>query len=291
MAREADTPSDFVSQVPTLEEDMLRVRKEHRRESRFLAVVYPLTAVVGGILVWYALIYIAQMPDYILPRPDQMIRELYLSAPLFFKHGWVTIYEAVGGFLLGVALGIPIAVGIVWSDGFGRALMPILVFTQTMPKVAIAPLFILWFGFGILPKIVVAFLICFFPIVISMATGLQSVEREMLELVRSMSATKYQVFLKARIPTSVPFLFSGLKVAITLSVIGAIVGEFVGANQGLGYLVLVANGQVDTPLLFAILVILACIGFGLYAVVSYVERIFIPWHVAETQEGMREFSY
>ena len=191
-----------------------------------------------------------------------------------------------------VVIGVPIAIAIVWSEPFGKAIMPILIFSQTMPKVAIAPLFILWFGFGLLPKIVIAFLISFFPVVISMATGLLAVETEMLELIRSMAASKRQVFLKARIPTALPFLFSGLKVSITLCVIGAIVGEFVGANQGLGYLVLWANGQTQTALLFSVLVVLAVIGYALYSIVLYLERLAIPWHTAvKTHQDSKEFSY
>ncbi len=291
MTQDVDTQL-IPERPPDLEEDMARILATVRSGWRFSGMVYPLLAIVGGVAVWYAIIYFLNMPHYILPRPERILVEIFQQYHLMLQHGWVTTYEAVAGFLLGVAIGVPCAVLIVWSEPVGRALMPLLIFSQTMPKVAIAPLFLLWFGFGILPKVVVAFLICFFPIVISMATGLRSVETEMLELVRSMSATKLQVFFKARVPTSLPFLFSGLKVSITLSVIGAIVGEFVGSNSGLGYLVLVANGSVDTPLLFAVLIILACIGFGLYGVVSLLEPLFIPWHAAvKGQEGRQEYSY
>lgn len=275
-----------------LEEDLTRLREGARSTWKSWRILYPLLAVTTGVILWYSLIYFLDMPNYILPSPERILVEIFQQYHLMLRHGWVTMYEAVAGFLLGVAIGVPCALLIVWSEPMGRALMPLLIFSQTIPKVAIAPLFLLWFGFGILPKIIVAFLICFFPIVISMATGLQSVEREMLELVRSMSATNFQVFLKARIPTSLPYLFSGLKVSITLSVIGAIVGEFVGSNEGLGYLVLVANGNVDTALLFAIIIVLSWIGFVLYGIIPILERLFIPWHAGvKAHERQPEYTY
>ncbi len=275
-----------------LEEDLTRLREGARSTWKSWRILYPLLAVTTGVILWYSLIYFLDMPNYILPSPERILVEIFQQYHLMLRHGWVTMYEAVAGFLLGVAIGVPCALLIVWSEPMGRALMPLLIFSQTIPKVAIAPLFLLWFGFGILPKIIVAFLICFFPIVISMATGLQSVEREMLELVRSMSATNFQVFLKARIPTSLPYLFSGLKVSITLSVIGAIVGEFVGSNEGLGYLVLVANGNVDTALLFAIIIVLSWIGFVLYGIIPILERLFIPWHTGvKAHERQPEYTY
>ncbi len=276
---------------PDLQEDLARLGRAAAGRWKSRGIFYPLLAVVVGFAAWYALIHLLKIPNYVLPPPEQILVELYNQSHLMLKHGWVTTYEAVAGFLLGVAIGVPCALLIVWSEPIGRALMPLLIFSQTMPKVAIAPLFLLWFGFGIMPKVVVAFLICFFPIVISMVTGLKSVEREMLELVHSMSASKLQVFMKARVPTSLPHLFSGLKVSITLSVIGAIVGEFVGADRGLGYLVLVANGNVDTPFLFAILMVLATIGFIMYGIIPFLERIFIPWHAAvKTPEGKQEYT-
>ena len=277
---------------PTIEEDLERLRAIERGSRQRSRALYPMAAALLGVAAWYLVILALRMPDYVLPSPHQVFAELLAAPGLFLEHGAVTVSAALGGFLLSIVIGVPIAVAIAWSDAFGRAIMPFLIFSQTMPKVAIAPLFILWFGFGLVPKLVIAFLISFFPVVISMTTGLLAVEGEMLELVRSMSATKAQTFLKARVPTSLPFLFSGLKVSITLCVIGAIVGEFVGANRGLGYLVLWANGQTETALLFAVLVVLALIGYGLYALVSALERLLIPWHVAvRSHRELRDFSY
>jgi NitT/TauT family transport system permease protein len=283
---------EAADRYPTLEADLEKVRQSRRGGSLTAALVYPGLAVLAALGAWYGAIVLLAIPPYVLPLPQDVLGELVAAPGLFARHAGITLYAAVGGFVLSVVVGVPIAIAIVWSEPFGKAIMPILIFSQTMPKVAIAPLFILWFGFGLLPKIVIAFLISFFPVVISMATGLLAVETEMLELIRSMAASKRQVFVKARIPTALPFLFSGLKVSITLCVIGAIVGEFVGANQGLGYLVLWANGQTQTALLFAVLIVLAVMGYVLYSVVLYLERLAIPWHTAvKAHQDAKEFSY
>jgi NitT/TauT family transport system permease protein len=157
--------------------------------------------------------------------------------------------------------------------------MPTMLFFQIVPKVAIAPLFLVWFGVGATPKILVAFLISFFPIVIDAAVGLRSMSPEMDDLARSMGATRLQVFTRFRLPTSLPYLFSGLKVAATLAIAGTVVGEFVGADKGLGYLLLVTNSNIETALMFATIVALTIIGLVFYYVVERLEAILIPWHV------------
>jgi NitT/TauT family transport system permease protein len=155
--------------------------------------------------------------------------------------------------------------------------MPLLLIAQLVPKVAIAPILLIWFGYGLLPKVLIAFLVAFFPIVVNVATGLAAVERELLDLGRSLEATRWQIFRKFRMPTALPELFSGMKIAITLAVIGAVIGEFVGGNSGLGYLILVANQDLDTPLAFAALLILSVAGILLYAAIELAERLLIPW--------------
>ena len=149
-----------------------------------------------------------------------------------------------------------------------------------MSKIAIAPLFLVWFGVGTLPKVLVAFLISFFPIVIDAAVGLRSMSSEMNDLARSMGATRWQVFARYRLPTSLPYLFSGLKVAATLAIAGAVVGEFVGADKGLGYLLLVTNSNLETPLMFATILALTIIGLVFFYAVEFLEKLLIPWHVS-----------
>jgi NitT/TauT family transport system permease protein len=253
---------------------------------------YPLLGVVIVLLLWYALVWLFAMPTYILPTPHEIVVKILAEYPLILKHAWPTIFEAVAGFILATFFGMLFALLIVSSRRLGEMIMPIFIFSQTMPKVAIAPLFLIWFGFGYIPKIIISFLIAFFPIVIAMATGLNSVEREMLELLRSLSAKTNQIFLKARIPTALPYLFSGLKVAITLSVIGAIVGEFVGSDKGLGYLVLLANSDLDSPLLFAVLMTLALIGYLMFYLVCFLEKKLMPWHQSvKAKMTTREYTY
>jgi NitT/TauT family transport system permease protein len=157
--------------------------------------------------------------------------------------------------------------------------MPTMLFFQIVPKVAIAPLFLVWFGVGPTPKILVAFLISFFPIVIDAAVGLRSMSGEMVDLARSMGSTRWQVFAQFRLPTSLPYLFSGLKVAATLAIAGTVVGEFVGADKGLGYLLLVTNTNMETALMFATIVALTIIGLVFYYLVELLETFLIPWHV------------
>ena len=176
------------------------------------------------------------------------------------------------GFLASGLLGIPGGILIVWSKTLERILMPIFVTSQTIPKIAIAPLFIIWFGIGLFPKVLVSFLIAFFPVVISTSVGLKAVEPEMIDLIQTMNATKWQIFRKVRIPNSLPFIFSGLKIATAFATVGAVVGEFVGSDKGLGFVLIVSNSMLETPQLFAALIPLSLIGIILYLVVAKLEK-------------------
>jgi NitT/TauT family transport system permease protein len=191
-----------------------------------------------------------------------------------------TTWETLVGFVLAAATGLLAAVVMVYSSTVEKTMYPMLLFAQVVPKIAIAPLFVVWLGFGSSPKIVVAVLMAFFPIVISGVTGLRSVDPELLELVATMGAGQAQTFRKIRFPASLPHLFAGLKVAATLAVTGAVVGEFVGANEGLGYVILQANGNIDTPMLFAGLIIMSLLGVLLFAVIEIAERLLLPWHAS-----------
>lgn len=259
--------------------------KAKKKRDKLFGFLFPTLLIVVLIVIWQMAVVGFKVPEYLFPGPGSILKTMANEFVLLASHGYTTTYEAIIGFFMAIAFGVPCAILIVWSRPIERALMPLLVFSQTMPKVAIAPLFLIWFGFGILPKIIVAFLICFFPIVISTAAGLKAVEEEILDLIRSMSASTFQIFVKARIPNSLPYFISGVKVSITLAVIGAIVGEFVGADRGLGYIIMVANGNLDAKLLFAAIFALAIIGYGLFAIVTVLERILMPWHVGVRQEG------
>jgi NitT/TauT family transport system permease protein len=219
------------------------------------------------------------MPPYLLPSPVAIAQTFVAEFPELLRHGWVTTYEMIAGYALAVAIAIPLAIAITSSARFNQFVMPTMLFFQIVPKVAIAPLFLVWFGVGATPKILVAFLISFFPIMIDAAVGLRSMSTEMADLARSMGATRLQVFTRFRLPTSLPYLFSGLKVAATLAIAGTVVGEFVGADKGLGYLLLVTNSNMQTALMFATIVALTIIGLVFYYLVELLEGLLIPWHV------------
>ncbi|MFD9907528.1 ABC transporter permease [Streptomyces sp. NPDC059063] len=229
---------------------------------------------------WWVIAAADWVEPYLLPSPGATFDVLLDKPGYLWEHGWVTTYETVLGFLIAVGVGVLSAVIMVYSTTVEKTLYPILLFAQVVPKIAIAPLFVVWLGFGIAPKIVIAVLIAFFPVVISMVTGLKSVDPEMLQLSATMGARPWQTFLKIRLPASLPHLFSGLKVAVTLAVTGAVVGEFVGADEGLGFVILQANGNLDTPMLFAGLLVMSLIGVVLFVLVEAAEKLLLPWHAS-----------
>ncbi len=244
-----------------------------------LGKLTPLVGILAFLLAWQFVVFAWNMPPYLLPSPVAVAQTFISELPDLLRHGWVTTYEMLAGYALAVSVAIPLAIAITSSARFNEFVMPTMLFFQIVPKVAIAPLFLVWFGVGATPKILVAFLISFFPIVIDAAVGLRSMSTEMTDLARSMGSTRLQVFTRFRLPTSLPYLFSGLKVAATLAIAGTVVGEFVGADKGLGYLLLVTNSNMQTSLMFATIVALTIIGLVFYYLVELLEGLLIPWHV------------
>lgn len=218
----------------------------------------------------------------LLPRPSQIAVALWrgLAEGDLLSDTLITLTEVVQGYLLGSAIGFLLAIPVAESRTAERILTPYIVAAQAIPKVAIAPLFVVWFGFGIIPKVLSAFLLGFFPVVVATVTGLKSVDPDMLDLARSMRAGRLKTFLYIALPHSLPHVFAGLKVSVTLAVVGAVVGEFVGSNSGIGYLLQIANGNFDLPLMFAALIVLSFIGVILFAAVDAVERWMLPWHAS-----------
>jgi NitT/TauT family transport system permease protein len=247
--------------------------------ARLITRLTPFAGILVFLAVWEIGVKVFKAPAYLLPPPSAIFDTGIGEFPRLARHGWVTLYEMLLGYGLAVVVAIPLAIAITSSERFDRFTMPTLLFFQVVPKVAIAPLFLVWFGVGTTPKVLVAFLISFFPIVIDAAVGLRSMSAEMRDLARSMGATRMQVFARFRLPTSLPYLFSGLKVAATLAVAGAVVGEFVGADKGLGYLLLVTNSNLETALMFATLFALTIIGLAFFYAVELLEALLIPWHV------------
>ena len=228
-----------------------------------------LTTVI--LLIWQASVPLLGLSEFVLPTPWSIGERMVKDAELLALHASFTLLEVLIGFAAAVVLGVPLALAIFYSRVFENAVYPLLVALQTVPKIALAPLMVLYLGYGWTPKIVLAFLISFFPIVISTVVGLQSLDKGLVNMVRSMGSTEWQTFFKVRLPAALPSIFGGLKVAISLAVIGAIIGEYIAAERGLGYLQLQANSQFDTTLNFATVVTISLVGVLLYYAVAIVE--------------------
>ncbi|MGC4866436.1 ABC transporter permease [Micromonospora sp. DT53] len=232
------------------------------------------------VVAWWFVAAREYVPNYLVPTPGQVWETMTTQWSELARHTLVTLYETVLGFVLAAALGLVTAVAIAYSRTLDKALYPIVLFAQVIPKIAIAPLLVVWFGLGLTPKIILAVLIAFFPVVISGVAGLRSTDPELLDLAATMGAGPWRTFRKIRFPNALPHLMAGLKVAVTLAVVGAVVGEFVGASEGLGYVLLLANGNLDAPLLFADLILMSAIGIVLFVLVEIAEALLIPWHAS-----------
>src|ERR1700675_2451552 len=218
------------------------------------AWIRPFLFLIFIVVAWDLTIRLFRIPAYQIPAPGDVVAVLWTDWPELLRQAWPTTYATICGFLLSAMFGIPVAMLIAGSKTVESYVYPLLVFSQSVPKIAIAPLFVVWFGFGIIPKVICAFMLGFFPVVVSTVAGFKSVEPDMLDLARSMKASKLSTFMRISLPQALPSLFAGLKVSVTLAVVGAVVGEFVGSNSGIGYLLQIANGNFDLPLMFAALV-------------------------------------
>jgi len=244
---------------------------------RVSSIVYPLFSFGALLVLWQWGVRAAGVPEYILPVPSEFLAKLWAERPLITQHTLVTANEVVLGFLMAAAVSIPLGFLIVSIRPIERAVYPVIVFFQLVPKIAIAPLFVVWFGFGLFPKVLLTFLLCFFPTLVASMTGFRALDERVLYLTRSMGATWWQTFRYVRLPAAMTYIFAGLKVSIVFAATGAIVGEFVGANAGLGYLLLRGTSYLDMPLIFAVLVALSAIGILFSYVVQWAERALMPW--------------
>lgn len=246
-----------------------------------MSYALPIAAVILLVVIWQEFVTILHVNSIILPPPSAiLLNGLIPFSGFLLGQSIATVIETVLGFAGGAALGIILGILVYYSRILRRTIMPLVLFAQTLPKVAIAPLFVLWFGLGLESKIIISLLIAFFPVLIDTVAGFNSVPSELHELSGSFHASARKSFIKIDAPYAMPHVFSGLKVAITLALIGAIVGEFVAANEGLGYVVLVSEGTLQSDLLFASLITLAILGALLYGAVVLLERITIPWYSA-----------
>ena len=237
----------------------------------------PAATLLAALVAWEVATRAFRIPRFIMPAPSAILGEGWEWRYRFIGHTWVTLYETLGGFALSIVVGVPLAVLIVYSPALRAAIYPLVILAQSVPKIAIAPVLLLVLGYGEMPKMVVAFLVAFFPVVVDTATGLAATPPELLDLSRSYRASAFKTFMKVRLPMALPFIFAGAKVAITLSVIGAVVGEFVGSDRGLGYVILSSTSYWKTEVAFSAMILLSLMAIVLFAAVSLVERFVCPW--------------
>jgi NitT/TauT family transport system permease protein len=255
---------------------------QERRLASALGYYVPSALVILGLLAaWQLAVDLWQVKEYILPSPWAALKTYAQPNYQWTINFLTTLYAVLGAFVLSALLGIALAVVIVWNDLLMRSIMPVLVLFNTLPKIALAPLFVIWLGYGVWPNIVIGTTIAFFPMVVNTAVGLATAEPEMLDLVRTLRASRWQVFLKIRFPNALPYIFTGLKLNATMSVIGAIVGEFVASERGLGALIITGGVTLQTPSIFASLILISALGLVLYGIVVAAEHWVAPWAYRE----------
>jgi ABC-type nitrate/sulfonate/bicarbonate transport system permease component len=237
-----------------------------------------LVALVGG---WEALARLGSVENYLLPAPSEVAQALVTDRGLLLPDAWVTLQEVLLGFALALAAGLALAALLHLSPTLRRALYPIVVASQAIPVIVIAPILVIWFGFGITPKLIVIALICFFPVVVNTLDGLQSVDPSQVNMMRTLGAGRWDLFRRLELPTALPFIFSGAKIAVAVAVIGAVFAELVGSDAGLGHAIQVGTAQLLTARVFAAVVILAVMAIALFATVRIVERRALPWAARE----------
>jgi NitT/TauT family transport system permease protein len=237
--------------------------------------------VIGFVVLWQVAVMLFQVPTWLLPAPSAIWVEFMKQAHLLGRHIWATGVGAVGGLIIGSLSGLMLAIFMVHSRLLAKILMPLLVIDQSIPKLALAPIFVIWFGTGTMTRIVIAMVISFFPMVVNSIRGMTAVDRRVNDLMTTISASRWHLLTKVQLPNAVPYVFSGLKVAVPLSIIGAVVAEFMQSDSGLGYVVLVAVGNVNTPMVFVAVMLMALLSLSLFAVITLIE-----WLVMK-----RRFSY
>jgi len=269
-----------MSATPERHEGATTIAPPSRRQ-RFLFAIFsallPATVFIALIGAWWAAVAIFKVPAFLLPPPEDVLPRIVADHRSFIHHGWVTIQEILLGFTASVVSAIPLGLLIALSPLAKRMLYPFLVFIQLVPKIAIAPLFVVWLGFGLTSKVLLTLLLTFFPLLLASIAGFQILDERLLYLTRSMGATTWQTFRYLRFPAALPVIFGGLKTSATIAATAAIVAEFVGSNQGLGYILLQGTANLDTVRVFAVLFLLTIIGLGLNLIVELVEYLMSPW--------------
>lgn len=249
----------------------------HKLRASVRETFWPLsmTALILGL--WEAIVRLAGIRSIVLPPPSEIVVAIATRYDLLLEHSWPTFYLTILGFALSVVGGIAVAVLITYSEIARKGFYPIIVVSQVIPKVSIAPLFVVWFGTGAMSCLLLAFLVAFFPMTINAAMGFQSVDEDIYKMARTFMGSRWQIFWKIRLPNSLPYIFGGMKISVTLAIIGVIVSEFVASQEGLGYLIKLAGGLLDTPLMMAAITVLSIGGLLLYGLIAEAERRAVYW--------------
>ncbi|TWD83756.1 NitT/TauT family transport system permease protein [Kribbella amoyensis] len=255
----------------------MSTRSSWLTSSRSAAILLPFVGVLGIFAVWWLAILVFEIEPFLLPSPADVVAKFLEQPGYLLQQTMVSLLETLVGFVLSILIGVPIALLIVRSVILERLVYPLLLAINAIPKIAIAPLLVVWWGFGPLPKVAMVVLICFFPIVISTAQGMKSTPAELVELLRSLKASRFQEFFKLRFTYALPQVFTGLKVAISLAVIGSVIGEFSGATQGLGFVIWTSGASADTPLAFAAIGLLSIMSIVLFYGLVLLEHLWLPW--------------
>jgi len=242
-----------------------------------MRLLWPLTLLAAAVAVWELVVRAAQVPDYLFPAPSAIASALGSDAGLLASATLVTLREVVLGYLLAVALALALAVLLHFSDALRRALLPILVLSQTVPTVLLAPVLAILLGYGITPKLVVVAIVCFFPIVVNAVDGLRSTDADLVRMMRTLHGSRLAIFRRVEVPGALPAVFSGARIAATYAAVGAVFGEWAGSSAGLGFVMLQAQPALLTARIFAAVLILCALALGLYAIVSLAERLLVPW--------------
>ena len=238
---------------------------------------WPIALTVGLLAAWEVLVRVLGIRSIILPPPSEIVNVMVSRHDLLMTHLWPSLYLTVLGFALSVVGGVLVAILITYSEVVRKGFYPVIVVSQVIPKISIAPLFIVWFGTGTMSSLLLAFLIAFFPMTINSAMGLQSVDEDIHKMARTFMGSRWQIFWKIRMPNALPYIFGGMKISVTLAIIGVIVSEFVASQEGIGYLIKLAGGLLDTPLMMAAITVLSISGLALYWLIAVAERRAVYW--------------
>ena len=252
--------------------------------SRLRAIANPLALALAVLVFWEAAVRLFGVPDYLLPTPTAILAELGKRWPRILTHAWVTGLEILGGFAMAVMVSLPLATGIAYSAWMSRTVYPLIVTLQVVPKIAIMPIFVIWFGIGWISKFTLVFLLCFFPMLVNNVAGFRGINPEIMDFARSTGARSWRLFWRIRLPAALPSIFTGLRIGAVNAVTGAVVAEFVASDRGLGFLLLEYSGNLLAGAVFATVFVLSAIGLAVYYTVEAVERLAIPWHTAQRRD-------